>query len=79
MRQAGYIARTGDSRDAYRVLVGRPDGKRPLGRPMCRWQDDITMDLQRSGMVRNGLDLYGSGWGQLGEALLNAVIILQVP
>jgi len=40
------MARTGDRRDAYRVQAGRPDGKTPLGRPMCRWQDNITMDLQ---------------------------------
>jgi len=46
MRWAGYMARTGDRTDAYRVLVGRPEGKRPLGRPMCRWQDNITIYLQ---------------------------------
>ena len=40
------MSRTWDSRGAYRVLVGKPDGKRPLGRPMCRWQDNITLDLQ---------------------------------
>jgi hypothetical protein len=40
------MARTRDRRDANRVLVEGPDGKRPLGRPMYRWQDNITMDLQ---------------------------------
>ena len=45
MRYAGYIARTGDRRGAYRVLVGRPVGNGPLGRPTCRWQDN-TMNLQ---------------------------------
>jgi hypothetical protein len=41
MRWAGYVARTGDGRDVYRVLVGRPKGKRPLGRPRRRWEDNI--------------------------------------
>jgi hypothetical protein len=35
----------GERRDAYRVLVGKPDGKRPLGKPRCRWKDNIEMDL----------------------------------
>ena len=36
----------GERRDVYRVLVGKPDGKRPLGRPRCRWEDNIKMDIQ---------------------------------
>jgi hypothetical protein len=36
----------GEERGAYRVLVGRPEGRRPLGRPRCRWEDNIKMDLQ---------------------------------
>jgi hypothetical protein len=39
----------GDSRGAYRVLVGKPEGKRPFGRPRCRWEDKISMDLQEVG------------------------------
>ena len=42
----GHVARMGEERGAYRVLVGKPEGKRPLGRPMRRWVDNIRMDLQ---------------------------------
>ena len=42
---AGHVAHTGDRRGAYRVLVGRPGGKRPLGRPTHRWEGNIKMDL----------------------------------
>jgi hypothetical protein len=41
MRWAGYVARMGEGRGVYRVLVGRPEGKRPLGRPRSRWEDNI--------------------------------------
>ena len=46
---AGHIARTEQSRNAYRVLVGKPEGKRPLGRPKHRWEDNIKMDLRKVG------------------------------
>ncbi|KAJ4444111.1 hypothetical protein ANN_05900 [Periplaneta americana] len=49
LRWAGHIARMGESRNAYRVLVGRPEGKRPLGRPRRRWEDNIKMDLREVG------------------------------
>jgi len=61
----------------YRVLVGRPEGKRPLGRPKLRWEDNIKMDLQEVGC--GGID-----WIDLAQdmdrwrALLNVVIKLQV-
>jgi hypothetical protein len=42
----GHVARMGESRGAYRVLVGEPEGKRPLGRPRRRWEDNIKTDLQ---------------------------------
>jgi hypothetical protein len=45
MRQAGHVAQTGEKRNAYRLLVGKPEGKRPLGRPRRRWVDNIRMDL----------------------------------
>ncbi|KAJ4441925.1 hypothetical protein ANN_11787 [Periplaneta americana] len=44
LRWTGYVARMGESRNAYRVLVGRPEGKRPLGRPRRKWEDNIKMD-----------------------------------
>jgi hypothetical protein len=46
MRWTGHIARMGEGRGAYRILVGRPEGRRPLGRPRRKWEDDIKMDLQ---------------------------------
>jgi hypothetical protein len=45
MKLAGYVARMGEKRNAYRILVGKPEGKRPLGRPERRWED-IRMDLR---------------------------------
>jgi hypothetical protein len=45
VRWAGYVARMGEKRTAYRILVGKPEGKRPLGRPRRRWEDNIKMDL----------------------------------
>ncbi|KAJ4428349.1 hypothetical protein ANN_24368 [Periplaneta americana] len=49
LRWAGHVARMGESRNAYRVLDGRPEGKRPLGRPRRRWEDNIKMDLREVG------------------------------
>ena len=46
MRWAGHVARMGEERGVYRVLVGKPEGRRPLGRPRRRWVDNIRMDLQ---------------------------------
>ena len=49
MRLAGHAARMGERRCVYRVLVGKPEGKRPLGRPRLRREDNIEMDLQEEG------------------------------
>jgi hypothetical protein len=49
MRWTGHVARMGEGRGAYRILVGRPEGRRPLGRPRPRWEDNIKMDLQEVG------------------------------
>jgi hypothetical protein len=49
MRWAGHVARVGEGRGVHRVLVGKPEGKRPLGRPRHRWEDNIKMDLQEVG------------------------------
>ena len=49
MRLAGHVARMGERRDVYRVLVGKPEGKRPLGRSRRRWKDNIKIDLQEVG------------------------------
>ena len=55
VRLAGHVARMGERRGVYRVLVGKPEGKRPLGRPRRRWEDNIKMDLQEVGC--GGMDL----------------------
>jgi hypothetical protein len=49
MRWAGHVARMGEDRDVHRLLVGKPAGKRPLGRPRRRWEENIKMDLQEVG------------------------------
>jgi hypothetical protein len=49
MRWAGHVARLGEERGLHRVLVGKPEGKRPLGRPRYRWEDNIRMDLAEDG------------------------------
>ena len=55
MRWAGHVARMGEDRGVYRVLVGKPEGKRLLGRPRRRWEDNIKMDLQEVGGGRGDL------------------------
>ena len=50
MRWAGHVAHMGEKRGVYRVLVGKPEEKRPLGRRRLRWEDDIKMDLQEVGV-----------------------------
>jgi hypothetical protein len=78
MRWAGHVARTGDRRGAYRILLGRPEGKRPLGRPRCRWKDNIKMDLQEvrwEDMDWIALAQDRDRW----RALVNAVMNLRVP
>jgi hypothetical protein len=49
MRWAGHMARIGEGRGVHRVLVGKPEGNRPLGRHRCRWEDNIKMELQEVG------------------------------
>jgi hypothetical protein len=49
MRWAGQVARMGEKRNAYRIMVGRPGGKRPLGKPRSRWVDNIKMNLREIG------------------------------
>jgi len=59
MRWAGHVKRMGDGRGVYMFLVGRPEGKRPVGIPRHRWEDNIKMDLQEVGC--GGMDLDRSG------------------
>jgi len=77
MRWAGYVARMG-KRGVYRILVGKPEEKRPTGRPRRRWEDNIKMDLQEVGCAC-------MDWIELAEdrvrwrALVNAVMNLRYP
>jgi hypothetical protein len=50
MRWAGYVARIGEERKVYKVLVGKPEGKRPLGRSRRRWKDGIRIDVRETGL-----------------------------
>jgi len=78
MRWAGHVAHIGEGSGLSRVLVGKPEGKRPLGRPRPRWEDNITMDLQEVGCG-------GMAWTKLAQdkdrwrALVNAVMNFRVP
>jgi hypothetical protein len=78
MRWAGHVARMGEVRGAYSILVGRPEGRRPLGRPRCRWEDNINMDLREIGFG----DVDWIHWAQDRDrwrALVNMVMSLRVP
>jgi hypothetical protein len=57
MRQAGHVARVGVRRGVYRVFVGRPEGRRTLGRPKCKWEDRIKINLQDVGSGMDQIDL----------------------
>jgi hypothetical protein len=74
MRWAGHVARIGEERGVYRVLVGKPEGKRPLGRPRHRWEDNIRMDLQERGC--GGMDWIGLAqdrdrWREIVKPVMN--------
>jgi hypothetical protein len=78
MRWAGHVARMGEKRNAYRLLVGKPEGKRPLGRSRCRWVDNIGMDLGEVGwgdVDWIGLAKDRNRW----RAIVNSVLNLRVP
>jgi hypothetical protein len=78
MSWAGQVAQMREKRNAYRILVGKPEENRPLGRPRCRWEDTVRMDLREIGC--GGMD-----WIDLPQdrdqwrALVNTVMDLRVP
>jgi hypothetical protein len=78
MRWAGHVERTGEVRGAHNILVGRPEGMRPLGRPRRRWEDNISMDLRKIGFG----DVDWIHWAQDRDrwrALVNTAMNLRVP
>jgi hypothetical protein len=78
MRWVGHVARMGEVRCAYNILVGRPEGRRPLGRPRRRWEDNIKMDLREIGIG----DVDWIHWTQDRDrwrALVNTVMNLRIP
>jgi hypothetical protein len=77
MRWAEHVARMGQKRNTYRLLVGKPEGKRPLGRPRRRWVDNIRMDLVEVGW--GDVDWIGLAQDRDGcRALVNSVLNLRV-
>jgi hypothetical protein len=78
MRWAGHVARMGEKRNAYRVLVGNPKEKGPLGKPRRSWVDNIKRDLREIGW--DGMDWIDLAQGRdQWRALVNAVMNLRVP
>jgi len=78
MRWAGHVARMDEERGVKRVLVEKPEGTRPLGRPRCRWVDTIRMALQEVGC--GYMDWIGLAWDRDScLTLLSAVMNLRVP
>jgi len=78
MRRAGHLERMGEERGKYRVLVGKPEGRRPLGRPRRRWVDNIRTNLQEvecGYMDWTGLAQDRDSWRTLVSAIMN----LRVP
>ena len=77
-RWAGYVAHMGEERGVYRVLLGKPEGRRPLGRHSCRWVDDVRMDLQEVGcgyMDWIGLAQDRDRWRTLVSAVMNLRVL----
>ena len=78
MRWAGHVACMGESGGVYKVLVGKPGGKRPLGRPRLRWEDNIKMDLQE-------VECEGMNWISVAQewdrwqTFVNVLMNIQVP
>jgi hypothetical protein len=78
IRWTGHVARMGEKRNAYRLLVGKPEGRRPLGRPRHGWLNNITMDFVEVGW--GDVDWIGLAQDRdMWRALVNAVLNLRIP
>jgi hypothetical protein len=78
MRWAGHVAHMGEGRNVYRVLVGKPEGNRPLERPRHRWEDGIRMDLREVGWGGGGwihLDQDRDHWRAVVNAVMNLLVL----
>jgi hypothetical protein len=78
MRCVGHVARMGEVRGAYIILIGRPEGRRPLGRTRCRWEDNIKMDLREIGFGDVDWIHWAQDWDRW-QAFVNMVMNLRVP
>jgi hypothetical protein len=82
MRWVGHVARMGEERKVYNVLVGQPEGKRPLGRPRHRWDGGVRMDLREIGLGGGGLDWIRLAhdrdqWRAVVSAVMNLWVLAQ--
>ena len=78
MRGAGHVARMGECRSAFKILTGKPTGKRPLRRPRRRWEDNIKMGLEEIG-INSGNWVDSAQDENYWRALVNAALNLRVP
>jgi hypothetical protein len=78
MSWAGHVACMGEVRGAYNILLGRPEGRRPLGRPRCRWEDNTMLDLRKIGFGDVGC-IHLAQDRDLWWALVNRVMNIWVP
>jgi hypothetical protein len=78
LKWAGHVARMEESRSVFKILTGKPTRKRPLGRPRCRWEDDIRMDLEEI-VINTGNSVDSTQDRDYWRALVNAALNLRVP
>ena len=76
---AGHVARMEEGRSAFKILTGKPTGKRPLGRPRRRWEDNITMDLEEEIDINAGNWVDSAQHRDYWRALVYAALNLRVP
>ena len=78
LRWVGHVARKEKGKSAFKMLTGNPTGKRPLGRPTRRWEDNIRMDLEKTG-INAGNWIDSAQDRDYWRALVNVALILRVP
>jgi hypothetical protein len=76
MRWAGHVTYMGEERKLHKILVGKPEGKRPLGRPRRRWEDGIRMDVREIGLGRvDWIRLAKDRWRAVVSAVMNFLVL----